>query len=50
MSKIGTLDLNVIVFQIGKQNFAFSLDNVKEIIKVPSITPVPLTKAMLQDL
>ncbi|WAM36719.1 chemotaxis protein CheW [Caldicellulosiruptor acetigenus] len=44
MSKIGVLDLNVIVFQIGRQNFAFSLDNVKEIIKVPSITPVPLTK------
>lgn len=50
MSKIGTLDLNVIVFQIGKQNFAFSLDNVKEIIKVPSITPVPLTKSHVAGL
>ena len=50
MSKIGTLDLNVIVFQIGRQNFAFSLDNVKEIIKVPSITPVPLTKSYVAGL
>jgi|GEM_PF-335380 len=50
MSKIGTLDLNVIIFQIGKQNFAFSLDNVKEIIKVPSITPVPLAKSHVAGL
>lgn len=50
MSKIGTLDLNVIIFQIGKQNFVFSLDNVKEIIKVPSITPVPLAKSHVAGL
>lgn len=50
MSRVEVLDLNVIVFQIGKQNFAFSLDNVKEIIKVPVITPVPLTKSYVAGL
>jgi len=49
-SHLGVLDKTIVVFQIGNQNFALSLDNVKEIIKVPVITPVPLTKSYLAGL